>query len=117
MVELKLQLLAYTTATATATWDPSRVYKLYHSSWILNSLSEARDGTSILVDSSWIRFHCAMKETPQALQFLVCHFIPYLTKLSTLCKIQYKTGLSHQVTSLLGLKDRPGVRDGMRGKE
>ena len=42
-VEMELQLLAYTTVTAT--WDPSHVCDLHHSSWqrqILNPLSEAR---------------------------------------------------------------------------
>ena len=45
-VELELQLLAYTTATATL--DPSHVCDLHHSSqqrWIPNPLSEARDRT------------------------------------------------------------------------
>ena len=45
-VESKLQLLAYTTVTAT--WDPSHVCNLHHSSQqrqILNPLSEARDRT------------------------------------------------------------------------
>ena len=52
---LKLQLLAY--ATAAAMQDLSCICKLYHSShqcWILNSLSEARDQTSVLMDSSWV---------------------------------------------------------------
>ena len=43
-VESELQLLAYTTATATP--DPSRVCHLHHSSWqhrILNPVSKARD--------------------------------------------------------------------------
>ena len=43
-VESDLQLLAYTTATAT--WDPSHVCSLHHSSQqhrILNPLGEARD--------------------------------------------------------------------------
>ena len=43
-VESELQLLAYTTATATR--DPSRICNLHHSSQqhhILNALSEARD--------------------------------------------------------------------------
>ena len=43
-VELELQLLAYTTATAMS--DPSPICDLHHSSQqgqILNSLSEARD--------------------------------------------------------------------------
>ena len=43
-VEWELQLPAY--ATATATWDLSCIYDLYHSSlqcWIPNPMSEARD--------------------------------------------------------------------------
>ena len=48
-VELELQLLAYTTATAVA--DVSRVYDLHYSSWqsqILNPLSKARDRGCVL---------------------------------------------------------------------
>ena len=54
-VQLELQVLAYTTITATL--DPSRVCNLYRSSqkcWILNPLSEARDGTQILVHTSLV---------------------------------------------------------------
>jgi len=57
-VELELQLLAYTTATATL--DLSCICNLHHSSWqhrILNPLSKARDQTHILMDSSQVRFH------------------------------------------------------------
>ena len=52
-VELELQLLTYTIATATQ--DPSLNGDLYHSSWqrrILNPLKEARDQTHILMDAS-----------------------------------------------------------------
>ena len=52
-VELELQLLAYTTPTATQ--DPSLICNPHHSSWqrrILNSLSEARNQTPILIDTS-----------------------------------------------------------------
>ena len=48
-VESELQLLAYTTSTAT--WNPSRICDLHHSSQqyqILNPLIEARDRTCIL---------------------------------------------------------------------
>ena len=56
-VESKLQLLAY--ATATATWDPSRICDLHHNSrqcQILNPLSEVRDQTHILVDTNQVHY-------------------------------------------------------------
>ena len=56
-VELELQLPAYTTASATP--DPSHICNLYHSAWphqILNPLSEARDGTHILMDTSQVHY-------------------------------------------------------------
>ena len=55
-VESELQLLAY--ATATATWDPSHICDLHHSSWqrwILNPLSKAGDQTCVLMDTSRVR--------------------------------------------------------------
>ena len=64
-VESELQLPAYTTATETQ--DPSHVCELHHSSWqhqIPNPLSKARDQTSILMDTSQIRFHWATMGTP-----------------------------------------------------
>ena len=73
-VESKLQLPAYTTATAMG--DLSSVCNLHHSSqqcWILNPLSKARDRTHILMATSWIRFCCATKGTPK-LAFIF-HFI------------------------------------------
>ena len=54
-VELELQLLAYTTATATQ--DLSHVCDLPHSSWqhqILNPRSEARDRTHVLMDTGQV---------------------------------------------------------------
>ena len=54
-VELELQLLA--AAIAAAAPDPSYIDDLHHSSWqhrILNPLSEARDRTCILIDTSWV---------------------------------------------------------------
>ena len=58
--ELELQLLAYLTATATATapQDLSHVCDLHHSSQqrqILNALSEPRDRTQVLMDTSQVR--------------------------------------------------------------
>ena len=52
-VESELQLLAY--ARATATWDPSRVCDLHHSSQqcrILKPLSKGRDRTRSLMVST-----------------------------------------------------------------
>ena len=63
-VELELQLPAHTRATAT--WDPSRVCNLHHSSWQcqkINLLSEARDQTCNLMVPSQIRFHCTTTGT------------------------------------------------------
>ena len=54
-VESELQPPAY--ITATATWDPSNICDLHHRSWqhqVLNPLSEASDGTHILMDTSWV---------------------------------------------------------------
>ena len=64
-VESELQLLAYTTDTATQ--DLSCVCNLQNSSRqcrILNPLSKARDQTQNLMVPSWIYFHCAMAGTP-----------------------------------------------------
>ena len=62
---MKLQLPAYTTATAT--WALSHICDLHHSSRqyrILNPLSEARDQTSNLMLPSWICFCCTTIGTP-----------------------------------------------------
>ena len=57
-VESELQLLAYTTAMAT--WGPSHVFDLHHSSrqrQILHPLSEGKDWTQILLDTSRVHYH------------------------------------------------------------
>ena len=69
-VELELQLLAYTTATAAA--DLSHICDLHHSSQqrqILNPLSEVRDQTSNLMVPSQTRFCCTTTGTPQRVDF------------------------------------------------
>ena len=56
-VESELWLLVY--ATVTATSDLSHISDLHHSSqqhWFLNPLSEAENGTHILMDASQICF-------------------------------------------------------------
>ena len=65
-VESELRLPA--NATATAMWDLSHVYNLYHSSWqcrILNSLSEARNQTCNVMVPSQICFRCTMMGTSE----------------------------------------------------
>ena len=66
-VESELQLLTYTTATATQ--ELSHICDLHHSSQqrqILNPLSKARDQNHILADPGWIRYHWATTGTPLA---------------------------------------------------
>ena len=61
-VEWELQLLAYITATATATWDLSLIYNLPHSSWqcqIPGPLGEARHPACLIMNTSQICFCCA----------------------------------------------------------
>ena len=66
-IESEPQVPAYTTATATL--DLSCICSLHHSSrqcWILNPLSETRDQTCVLMDSSQISFRWATMATPQS---------------------------------------------------
>ena len=68
----ELQLPVY--ATAMATQDLNCIFNLHHSSWqcqILNPLSESRDWTHVLVNTSHIRFCCAKTGTQQS--FLRAH--------------------------------------------
>ena len=72
-VSPELQLLAYAMATATATHDQSPVRYPHHSSWQRQTpdlLSKAGDRTRILLDTSWIRFHCHYDRNSLQLQFL-----------------------------------------------
>ena len=71
-VELEWQLPAYTTATAMQ--DPRHACNLHHSSQqcqILNQMSEAKDRTRFLTDTSQIRFCCATTGTPWKKLFLI----------------------------------------------
>ena len=70
VVESELQLPA--NSTAIAMLDPSHVCGLHHSSrqcQILSPLSEAKDRTHILMDTSQIRFRCATVGTPETKSF------------------------------------------------
>ena len=56
------------TATATAMQDPSHIHYLHHSSrqsWIPNLLSEARDQTYVLMNTSRVCFYCITTRTPK----------------------------------------------------
>ena len=64
-MESELQLPVYTTAMAS--WDPSLVCDLHHSSQhsqILDPLSEARDQNCVLMDTGHVCFRCAATGTP-----------------------------------------------------
>ena len=64
-VELELQLQAFTTATATR--DLGHICDLHHSSWqhqILNPLSESRDRTCTLMNTSQVCYSWATMGTP-----------------------------------------------------
>ena len=91
-VELELQLPAYTTATATRDWNC--VLNLHHSSWqcrILTPLSKARDGTRVLMDTSWVCYlgatmgilchrHLKLKASPKNKSLLNNHSFLIITK-------------------------------------
>ena len=82
-VESELQLLAY--VTAIATWNPSHVCDLYHSSWqcwIVNPLNEARDRTCVLMGTCQVPYHWAAVELPLML-------ILILMKMSKQVSIEY----------------------------
>ena len=67
-VELELQLPTYTTATELGIQASSATYTTAHGNTrsLTHSLSEARDQTRILMDTSLIRFCCTMMGTPKA---------------------------------------------------
>ena len=77
--ESELQLPSYTTAIAT--WDLSHICYLHHSSqqhWMLNPLSEARDATSIFMDTDWIHYWWATMGTMETYIFLKHIFLSFI---------------------------------------
>ena len=63
---VKSELQVSACITATATQDPSCICSLHHSSrqhWIRNPLSEARDQTHVLMDTSQVRYRWATVRT------------------------------------------------------
>ena len=73
-VKRELQLPGYTIAIAAQ--DPCHICNLHHSArqhGILNPLSEAREQTYNLMDTSQVGFHYATKGTPEV------HFILYFS--------------------------------------
>ena len=96
--ESGLQLPAW--AIATATWDSSHGCNLYHSlqqHWILNPVSEARDQTWVLMDTSWVCYRWATIETPIPLFviFKIFNEITYYWNLlKTVCQSHFPSSPS-----------------------
>ena len=93
-VKLALQLPAYTVATVT--WDPSHISDLHHSSWrcrISGWLSDVRDRTYVLMDTSLIYFHCATTGTPCF--FLMAASMAYISSLCQGLKPSHICDLHH----------------------
>ena len=87
-VELELQSPVH--ATATAMQDPSQVCDLRCSSrqrWMLNPLSEARDQTRILMDTSHVRYHWATTGTPSECILCVSLTLPVLRRTLSLAAL------------------------------
>ena len=79
-VESELWPPAAAYATARAMWYPSSVFDLHRSSqqpWIPNPLSEAKDQTRILVETSQICFHCTTVEISIKIFFKMFKFQDY----------------------------------------
>ena len=79
-VKSEVQLPAY--AAATATQVPSHICNLHHSSrqsQMLNPLSEARDRTHILMNTSQVHFHWATRGNLQAHFFLTSKSVLSIT--------------------------------------
>ena len=99
-IELKLQLTAYTTATAML--YPGLVCDLHHSSHqcqILNPLSKARDQTCVLMDPGRVRYLQATAGTP--------NFLPKVLSACLLSKLKEKP-LSRRATEISTYGEKKG---------
>ena len=96
--ESELQLPGY--ATATATLDLSCLWNLHHSSWqcwIFNALSEARDQTHILMDTSQV--HNLQSHSGNSLM------APSICKASNGSQITFTSWISPPSSSVSSLSD------------
>ena len=93
-LEVKSELQPPAYVTATAMQNPSCICNLHYSSWqhqMLNPLSEARDQNHLLIDTSWIHFHCTTIGTPLD-SFIVKRIIIFF--LFPFSLLKYKLGIN-----------------------
>ena len=98
-VQRKLQLLAYTRATAM--WDLCCICDLQHSSWqhqILNPLSENRDQTCIL--RILVRFVTCWATTGMPHIIDISVFLAQIYSPSSFCKVYYNPAFSINISQL-----------------
>ena len=92
-----VELYSVDYATATVAPDPSHISNLHHSSlqtWILNSLSEARDWTCILMDPSHVHYRWAIMGLLSS-SFFFFFFFFFWFVLSHPCSLAWPTHSSH----------------------
>ena len=95
----ELQLPGF--ATATAKPDLSFICNLHHSTWqcqILNTLSEAKDRTPILMDTSWVHYCWPTMGTPRY-HFKELAVLTYWRKFGKFIKVGEKIKTSPTVHS------------------
>uniref|UniRef100_A0A8D1DAB5 tRNA (32-2'-O)-methyltransferase regulator THADA n=1 Tax=Sus scrofa TaxID=9823 RepID=A0A8D1DAB5_PIG len=122
-LELELQLLAYTTATAV--WDPSCICDLHHNSqqcWMLNPLSEARNRTCYFRDTSWVFLpltplffkicpNVSLQKLPEQWLWNVLEEIKCSDASSKLCATRRSAGIPFYIQALLASEPKKGKMD------